>query len=424
MEGRREGPAVTVTYRARLARRRDDAARLERRHGTLAWARLAIFFGGVALVVALGPASAPWLIIPILAFVPLLFVHARVLNARDRAARATVFYERGLARIEDRWQGTGERGERFRDPAHLYSEDLDLFGPGGLFELLVTTRTRGGEAVLAAWLLTPATPEVVRERQSALADLGPRLDFREDLAVLGPDVQTMVRTDDLETWAAAPTQLSGTWRRVALAMVAATSTALVFQWAWTLQPPDLLLPVLGIQSLLAYRLRHQVHHVTHGIERRERELRVLATLIERIEREAFKSHLLEGLLARLRATGYSPAVEIRRLARLVELLSSGHNLIFAPLSALWLLGTQLAFGVERWRARCGPAVPEWLAVVSEYEALAAMSTYAAEHPQDPFPSQKDPRPSTESRSRTHCCRQLSPWRMTCAWVRAPPTCSS
>ena len=37
--------------------------------------------------------------------------------------------------------------------------DLDLFGKGGLFELLCTVRTRMGEERLAQWLKTPRTFE-------------------------------------------------------------------------------------------------------------------------------------------------------------------------------------------------------------------------------------------------------------------------
>ncbi len=48
----------------------------------------------------------------------------------------------------------------------------------------------------------------------------------------------------------------------------------------------------SLQGLLALRFRHAVHHVSHGVEQREQELRVLATLIERIEREPFDSPLL------------------------------------------------------------------------------------------------------------------------------------
>jgi hypothetical protein len=384
VENRREDSSVETIYRARLAARRADADRLERAHARLAWARLGMFGVAVALVVALGRASAPWLAIPLVAFVPLLFVHARTLNARDRAARAAAFYERGLARITDTWQGTGERGERYRNPSHLYADDLDLFGAGGLFELLVTTRTRAGEDLLAGWLLAPASPAVVRARQAAVTELSPNLDFREDLAILGPDLDATVRTHELTDWAAAPPHLRGTWPRIVLPLAATVSTGLILQWFWTAAPPDWLVPALIAQGLLALRFRHAAHHVAHGIEAREQELRVLATLMERIEREPVQSPMLVGLRDRLRATGRSPADEVRRLARLIDILSSGHNQIFAPISALLLLGTQLAFAVERWRMRCGPAVPEWLDAVAEYEALSALATYKAEHATYPF----------------------------------------
>ena len=385
MENRRQGSSVEATYRERLAARRADADRLEARHATFAWVRLGIFVAAVALVVILGRESAPWLALPILAFVPLLFIHARVLNARDRSSRAAAFYERGLARLTHTWQGSGERGERYRNAEHLYADDLDLFGAGGLFELLVTSRTRGGEDTLATWLMAPADPRVIVERQGAVAELAPRLDLREDLAVAGPEIDASVRTEDLEAWAVAPPQLTGTWPRIVLPIASAISVGLIVQWVMTGIAPDALLLSLGAQFLLAFRFRHAAHHVAHGIEEREQELRVLALTMERIEREPVSSPRLQTLRDQLRATGRSPADEIRRLARLIDLLSSGHNQIFAPISALLMLGTQLAFAAERWRMRCGPVVPQWLAAVAEYEALSALATYAAEHPEYPYP---------------------------------------
>jgi hypothetical protein len=385
VEGRREGPSIESAYRERLAARVLELQRCERMHARLAWIRLALFFAGVAIVAVLGSSGSPWLAVPILAFVPLLFVHARVLNALDRARRAAAFYERGLARITHTWQGSGERGERYRAAAHPYAEDLDLFGPGGLFELLVTTRTRSGEDILANWLLSPAPPAVVRDRQGAVVELAGKLDLREDLAVLGPEVETAIRTEDLRAWAAAPPRLEGRWPRVVLPIVAAVSTSLIARWVWTGAPPDWLVPALIVQGLFALRFRDAAHHVAHGIEQREQELRALAMLMDRIEREPVETPLLQRLRDRLRATGRSPAAEVKRLARLVDILSSGHNQIFAPIAALLLLGTQLAFAVEAWRRRCGPAVATWLDAVAEYEALSSLATYSAEHPSHPFP---------------------------------------
>jgi DNA mismatch repair ATPase MutS len=123
--------------------------------------------------------------------------------------------------------------------------------------------------------------------------------------------------------------------------------------------------------------------------------------MDRIERDPAATPLLTRLRAELRATGRSPAAEVRQLARLVDFLSSGHNQIFGPIAALLLLGTQLAFAVERWRVRCGPIVPRWLAAVAEYEALSALATYHAEHPDDPFPEVVEGEPFYEGDALAH-----------------------
>ena len=62
-----------------------------------------------------------------------------------------------------------------------------------------------------------------------------------------------------------------------------------------------------------------------------------------------------------------------------------NNMMFAPIAFVLLLKPQLAVAIDRWRAKYGPAVIEWLRVVGEIEALAALGTYAYEHPADPFP---------------------------------------
>ena len=135
--------------------------------------------------------------------------HSRILRARDLSLRAVAFYERGLARIEDRWDDSGETGERFDDPHHVYASDLDLFGKSSLFQLLSTARTRMGEETLAQWLLAPATVERIRERQAAVTELRNQLDLREDLAVLGGDAAVGVHPEDLVRWAESPNVMSG-----------------------------------------------------------------------------------------------------------------------------------------------------------------------------------------------------------------------
>ncbi len=101
--------------------------------------------------------SAIWLVVPIVVFIFLAVWQSRVVRQRTLADRALNFYRRGIARLDDKWVGTGSFGERFQDSSHVYADDLDLFGKGSLFELVAETRTAAAEQMLASWLLSPAT---------------------------------------------------------------------------------------------------------------------------------------------------------------------------------------------------------------------------------------------------------------------------
>jgi hypothetical protein len=181
-----------------------------------AHARLATFFSGVVLALLAWRSAVAiwWLLAPVAVFVWLVRRHDGVLRARELAIRGIGFYERGLARLEDRWPGTGERGDRFRDDRHVYANDLDLFGRGSLFELLSLARTRTGEAMLAGWLTTAADPPEIEARQAAVQEFASALDLREHLALSGADLRVSVNTERLVDWAEAPISPRRTLRGV------------------------------------------------------------------------------------------------------------------------------------------------------------------------------------------------------------------
>jgi len=349
----------------------------------------------------MGRPGLPWLVVPGLAFAGVAIRHALVLNARDRAARAVTFYERGLQRLDGTWPGTGGTGERFRSEHHPYADDLDLFGRGSLFELLSSPRTASGEATLASWLLAPAAAEEIRERQRAIEELRPKVDLREGLFVFGPDVRAIVDTEALHAWALSPPALAASWPACVLPVLAALTTAHVGWWAWSGEPPRWLGTLLIVQTGAGWWFRGRVREVAEHVERRAQELGVLRDLLALVEREPATSPRLRAIAAALTATGQVPSVEIGRLVRLADVLNTRQNQFFVPMAALLLLSTQTAMAIDRWRARCGAQVPRWLEMAGEYEALAALAGYAAEHPDDPFPEILQGAPQLEADDLAH-----------------------
>lgn len=377
-----------TVYTERLALRRGAVAALQRRERALSTLRLLVFAAGAVLLwIVWSPRllAPAWLLAPLAVFVLLVALHDRTIRRRADAERAAGFYERGLARLEDRWAGGGEAGERFLDAAHLYAADLDLFGRGSLFELLSTARTRMGEETLAAWLLAPARPDEIRARQAAITELRPRLDLREDLARLGGDVRAGVDAAALRAWASEPpARVSRAARIVAAALVAALLAAIAAWYALAAGALPALI-VLVLEGALALRLRARLAPVIRAAGRPIHDLGLLARMLARIEREQFESARLVALRAALDSQGDPPSRSVARLRRLLELLDARRNQLFAPLAALLLWSTQIALAIEAWRAYAGPSVPRWLDAVGEIEALCALASHAFEHPNDPFP---------------------------------------
>jgi len=224
----------------------------------------------------------------------------------------------------------------------------------------------------------------VLARQEAVRDLVGRIALREDLATAGVDVRAEVDPRALVAWALGPRVLQGGWRRVAAPLLALCA-ALALAWGFYTGDWALLLPVLLVNGVFGVGIQERVGAVLHGAADPVRELATLATVLARVQREPFGAARTIALRQMLEEKGGEALRAIRQLRWIIEIHDWQHNIVFAPIGALLLLGMQCAFAVEAWRERHGPAVETWLRIVGELEAFASLAAYAYEHPADPFP---------------------------------------
>lgn len=384
-------------YSERLRQRQQAAEKHEQLFRTIGNARLVTGLVFVALLF-----WNPWLLpVPVAVFVGLIVWHERITRSADAEKRAARFYETGLRRLEGQWAGSGEAGERFRDPNHPYADDLDIFGRGSVFQRVNAARTASGEQILAGWLKAPASRDEVIARQQAVSELSSRLDLREDLALLGEDVRAGLHAAPLLDWGSMPPEPGVTGRR-AVALVLSAGVLICFS-LWMLQRLPLwplLLFLLG--ELIFYSsVRPAVHRVLGAMEMPARDLGVLAGLAARLEREQFQSPLLNRLMKDLATEGIPASKQIAKLRRLVEFRDQSRNQMYAIIAEPLLWSTHFAFAIERWRQHSGPHLGEWLHAIGEFEALSSLAGYASENPHDPMPELVAEGPLFEGRGIAH-----------------------
>jgi hypothetical protein len=376
-------------YSQRLAVRQAAVATCQHTHIRLGNAKVALFlgalvYGAVTLggdpsLMVYGAASAVYLALAIW--------HELTIRALTRGQAAVRFYSEGIARIEDRWIGTGATGEQFRDSQHPYADDLDVFGPGSLFQLVSGARTPMGEERLAAWLSSPATPGDIRERQSRISELRPRIDLRERVAVVNAGDRRRIAPDRLIAWAEAPPGLPRFLRPVVVLLALAFAAEVVnLLLGGSALPLAFLAP---IDLALMWWLLKPANALVEGLSSATESagLDLLSKVICEVERETFDDPALVALGARLKGDGRAPSASqgIARLARVSDWADSRHNVFARLLEIPALFTLQVAYGAESWKSRHGPAVRDWVDAVGEMEALLSLSGYSHEHPGDPFP---------------------------------------
>jgi hypothetical protein len=383
----------TAEYQKRLTERQALRDQCWARMDLVGWIRLsvAIIFLGMLWLVFAAHAVPGWIaFFPAVIFIVLVVYHDRLRRAWQRAKRAVVFYERGLDRLQDRWQGKGTSGTEYVREGHLYAVDLDILGEASLFELLCTARTSSGERTLARWLCEPATRAEILQRQQAVQELRDNVDLREDLALIGPELRTAVNPEFMSSWANQPSRLqSGAARIFAAVLVASFLAVLIYTgFSGGSRMPLFYIAVAELVFVLIYRnrVREAIGAMNEPlIDEPVRELSVLGSALRRIEREDYASERLRQLQANFAYGEMRPSQKIARLVKLVDSLNQRRNEFFAIFTLPLMWATQHTFAIEGWRRRHGREIESWLANFGEFEALCALAGYTYEHPVDPFP---------------------------------------
>lgn len=384
-----------AAYREAASAHRHEQEGWVRRSRQVAIARVVVFLASVALALSAFPARGGWssaglglAALGLLAFGALVVRHSRVDAAERRAAAFAQVNEEAASRVERRWAALPPPRPSPGDASHPYADDLDLFGRASLFSLLGSAGTEAGRQAVARWLLRPAAPGVVRERQEAVRELAARREWRETLAATARMVEA--NPHELKVfldWAASPPWLTPKRWIVWLARgVAATTVPLaVLHGLGTIGSPYWMVPLVAALGLMAAYER-RIHHTFSQAFSRERLFHEHAALFEHLARARFTAPLLGRLVAELHASGLAAPAEMAALGRLMRLADLRFQALFHfPINAFTLWDVHVLAALERWQSRTGLHLSRWFEVLGEFEALSALAWLAHDNPSWAFP---------------------------------------
>lgn len=377
-------------YRARSQQFETDRQAITARGERIGWARVA------CAVAAIGAVAAGWdsnliasqLGVGLAAVLVALFVvcvgwHRRNQAAAARAATLARLNRQGVARVARQWRDLPSPKAPADCEAAPLARDLDLFGRASIFQLTCTATTPQGRATLARWLLNPAPPPEIVERQQAMRELAAMLDWRQEFEFRGAkDGGHFDDPAEFLAWAEGPGWLSGRsylsiYSAVAPALLAAAAVTQIVGWTANPWWGAILLANVAVTGLT---MRH-IHGIFTRVSTSEQPFERYALLMEWASGAAFQSPLLRRLQQRLQSDGRDGAAQLRALQRLVTLADLRFSsTVYGPVQVASMWNIHVLRGIESWQRGAGRHAREWLAALAEIEALASLAALAHAEP--------------------------------------------
>lgn len=346
-------------------------------------------------------------------FVALLVAHARVIDAEDSAKRWARVNRDAESRVTGKWRELPENGARFQDAAHPYAGDLDLFGPGSLFQRLSVAHTRYGQEALARFLTTAADRDTILARQDAVRVLAPELETRQRLEALAlaatePDGKERAHRpapdpEPLLAWAeSAPTLIEKpalVWaaRLLPLVSIAGIVGAVSFglpSLAWGV-------PV-ALSLALNLATRDTTARVFTAVSSTEGAFLRYGAMLEVLERIDLDSALLRQMKERISRDGKTPSTAMAEFRRAVSWYDLRHNGLVHPFAnTLLLWDIHCTVLLERWQTSAGKAARDWFRALGELEALSSLAGLLHDDAGVTFPELSEERAVFEAEGLAH-----------------------
>ena len=281
-------------------------------------------------------------------------------------------------------------GKDFIDREHPYSYDLDLFGEGSLYQYLNRSITLAGRDLLADRLLKiQNNSELINKKQKAIQELTHKLDWRQTFMATG--YEHPVSNDEnkkIDFWVKKPVYFikKRFFRFIVILLPVITFVFFalfilgITHVSWFI--------LLGLTQLLfASILLRRTNQEQRIVSEELRILKNYSKLINLVEKESFKSTLLNELQKSLQTGKDNAQTAFKKLIRIIDAFDTRLNIFLGVIlnaTLMWDLFSVMR--LEKWKLKYGENVKKWVQVITEFDVYSSMANYSFNNPSSIFPT--------------------------------------
>ena len=282
-----------------------------------------------------------------------------------------------------------ENGQKYIDPQHAFSYDLDLFGNASLFQHLNRTHSYTGHQALSQSLTGHSSHEDIANHQHAIAELAPLLDWTQNYLALS-ELQQGKKSDYyfLKDWALdQSSKISGFVHILSFVLPLVFVTFFILNVILQLGIGNIvtLLFIINL-GVLASQMK-LINKETNKSTKLNQLLYNYGLLIDQIETQNWESDLLLKYKSELSsASNIKASKAIKELSKLFGSMDSINNAVGAALiNGTFLYHIHLLRQLLKWKKENGAFLNNWLSVIGKIESLICFANFKRNNPTYSFP---------------------------------------
>jgi len=356
--------------------------------------RLVLVLAGFALGIFIYITQSPSvglgiLLFTVISFAVLVFLHQKFRARGNYTQILFKIYDQALKRLAGEWKSFQDTGEDFKDPAHPYSEDLDLFGVSSLFQWINSAKTYRGRTKLKEWLTEPPVePATLQRKQEAIKELAVNLAWRHRfMAEAGTTKGSFNSPTRIIDWAKTYDTTYLRPRTVVLARALPIITLTFLLLYFVTDRVSYWFPLVGflVQTIILFAGK-QRGKALEAVYAYKDSIKTYEKMLERFEKRSFKADYLQELKKGLYdRDGKAAFQQIKKLSGLAELISNRGNSMFLVINIFTLWDIQCMIALEAWKEKSGSSLGRWVDTIAELEGLASLAIVHFDHEAWTFP---------------------------------------
>lgn len=324
------------------------------------------------------------ILVGITVFLALVAQSTNVKHRQKYAAHMQRIQEVELAGIDGDFSSI-PNGQEFAHDLHFYNEDIDLFGPGSLFERLNRTETKGGMHTLAAWLNSNSI-DGIESKQVLIQELKNKVDWRHHFKASAALIETETSSENVLHWLKDYTSFVPKFFRWVIIAFGILSAGVIVAYSIDFISESYLLYWLFLGLAISGPYVRRITHLYNSANKMRDTLAQYAVLLQAIEEETFQTEELLKRQQAIRTEGTKASDHLRQLSKRIDYLGNRNNFIFAPIAnGLFLWDIYFTLRIDAWFASNDASVEVWFSTIEYFDAANSLANYAFNHPECVYP---------------------------------------